>query len=80
MSRCVPVASVRLIDPFGMDPLGMLKARDASVFRACQVVRLVIYIEAEDEDHIEPHLVFQMYCEYGERSKSAGHSSAFGDA
>lgn len=22
-------------------------------------------MEGEDEDHIEPNLVFQMYCEYG---------------
>ncbi|CAN0338658.1 unnamed protein product, partial [Hapterophycus canaliculatus] len=34
---------------------------------ADRVVRLVIYVEGEDEEHIEPHLVFQMYCEFGER-------------
>lgn len=31
-----------------------------------KVVRLVIYVEGEDDEHIEPHLVFQMYCEFGE--------------
>lgn len=34
--------------------------------RARQVVRLVVYIEGEDEENIEPNLVFQVYCEYGE--------------
>ncbi|CAM9760914.1 unnamed protein product, partial [Scytosiphon promiscuus] len=32
-----------------------------------KVVRLVIYVEGEDDEHIEPHLVFQMYCEFGYR-------------
>lgn len=32
-----------------------------------KVERLVIYVEGEDDQHIEPHLVFQMYCEFGER-------------
>ncbi|CAM9753335.1 unnamed protein product, partial [Ectocarpus sp. 12 AP-2014] len=32
-----------------------------------KVLRLVIYVEGEDEEHIEPHLVFQMYCEFGYR-------------
>ncbi|CAM9637359.1 unnamed protein product [Ascophyllum nodosum] len=32
-----------------------------------KVVRLVIYVEGEDDSHIEPHLVFQMYCEFGYR-------------
>eukprot|EP00903_Cladosiphon_okamuranus_P013829 g12869.t2 len=32
-----------------------------------KVVRLVIYVEGEDDQHIEPHLVFQMYCEFGYR-------------
>lgn len=36
------------------------------VIYVAQVVRLVIYVEGEDDAHIEPHLVFQMYCEFGE--------------
>ncbi|CAM9211288.1 unnamed protein product [Ectocarpus sp. 6 AP-2014] len=35
--------------------------------RCSRVLRLVIYVEGEDEEHIEPHLVFQMYCEFGYR-------------
>ncbi|CAM9903660.1 unnamed protein product, partial [Choristocarpus tenellus] len=30
-----------------------------------QVWRLVIYVEGEDEEYIEPHLVFQMHCDHG---------------
>ena len=28
----------------------------------------MIYVEGEDDEHIEPHLVFQMYCEFGEET------------
>lgn len=40
------------------------------VFSNLKVVRLVIYVEGENDDHIEPHLVFQMYCEFGEMGQA----------
>ena len=38
----------------------------------------MIYVEGEDDEHIEPHLVFQMYCEFGEcvRGKEGGGSNS----
>ncbi|CAM9480345.1 unnamed protein product, partial [Laminaria digitata] len=58
-----PEASSRLSGETNLNPFtaGLLP------FPGQIVVRLVIYVEGEDEDHIEPHLVFQMYCEFGYR-------------
>lgn len=42
---------------------------------------MVIYVEGEDDGHIEPHLVFQMYCEFGETGVGVGRDEkkSFGE-